>query len=132
MINARFMYARPGNLFKEFIIEDNSQQVSSTGRVVNKHSGNGTKTLKGCLANATDKDIENHSIQDHIVTHTIVQSGPPKAKRTDRLILGERSFYICDVDEVCTGIPFYSPLCQIGVSSSRSFEVVKMNNLLNG
>ena len=100
MINARFMYARPGNLFKEFIIEDNSQQVSSTGRVVNKHSGNGTKTLKGCLANATDKDIENHSIQDHIVTHTIVQSGPPKAKRTDRLILGERSFYICDVDEV--------------------------------
>ena len=97
MINARFMYARPGNLFKEFIIEDNSQQVSSTGRVVNKHSGNGTKTLKGCLANATDKDIENHSIQDHIVTHTIVQSGPPKAKRTDRLILGERSFYICDV-----------------------------------
>ena len=46
MINARFMYARPGNLFKEFIIEDNSQQVSSTGRVVNKHSGNGTKTLK--------------------------------------------------------------------------------------
>lgn len=27
MINARFMYARPGNLFKEFIIEDNSQQV---------------------------------------------------------------------------------------------------------
>ena len=76
------------------------QQISSTGRVVNKHSGNGTKTLKGCLANATDKDIENHSIQDHIVTHTIVQSGPPKAKRTDRLILGERSFYICDVDEV--------------------------------
>ena len=67
MINARFMYARPGNLFKEFIIEDNSQ---------------------------------NYSIQDHIVTHTIVQSGPPKAKRTDRLILGERSFYICDVDEV--------------------------------
>lgn len=50
MINARFMYTRPGNLFKEFIIEDNSQQVSSTGRVVNKHSGNGTKTLKGCLA----------------------------------------------------------------------------------
>ena len=31
MINARFMYARPGNLFKEFIFEDNSQQVSSTG-----------------------------------------------------------------------------------------------------
>lgn len=100
MINARFIYARPGNLFKEFIIESNSQQVTGTGRVVNNHSGSGTDTLKGCLANATDKDIENHSIQDHIVTHTIVQSGPPKAKRTDRLILGERSFYICDIDEV--------------------------------
>ncbi len=99
MINARFMYVRPGNLFKEFIIEDNSQQVSGTGRVVNKHTGDGTKTLKGCLAQATDKDIANHSIHDHIVTHTIVQSGPPKAKVTDRLILGDRLFYICDMDD---------------------------------
>lgn len=99
MNNARLMYLRPGNMFKEFIIENTGQEVSSTGRVVNKHSGDGTKTLKGCLAEATKQDIENHSLPDHIVTHTIVQSGTPRAKRTDRLILGDRLFYICDVDD---------------------------------
>ena len=99
MNNARLMYLRPGNMFKEFVIEDNSQTVSSTGRVVNRHTGNGTQTLKGCLAQANEKDIASHSRPDHAVTHTIVQSGPPKAKRTDRLVLGDRVFYICDVDD---------------------------------
>ena len=35
MINANMMYLRPGNLFKEFVIENNRQKVTSTGRVVN-------------------------------------------------------------------------------------------------
>lgn len=100
MNNARLMYLRPGNIFKEFIIEDTGQKVSPTGRVVNKHSGDGTKTLKGCLAQASEKEIADHSIPDHSITHTIVQRGLPKAKRTDRLILGDRLFYICDVDDM--------------------------------
>jgi hypothetical protein len=37
MINANMMYLRPGNLFKEFVIENNRQKVTSTGRVVNDH-----------------------------------------------------------------------------------------------
>lgn len=102
MNNARYMYLRPGNMFKEFVIEDNSQNVSNTGRVVNRHTGDGTRILKGCLAQASEKDIANHSIQNHIVTHIIVQSGPPLAKRTDRLILGDRYFYICDIDDTGT------------------------------
>ena len=102
MINARYMYLRPGNLFKEFIIESDAQKVTSTGRVVSAHTGDGTKTLKGCLAQCSDTDRENHSTTDHIITHTIVQAGKPKAKRTDRLILGERSFYIVDIDDCGT------------------------------
>ncbi len=100
MNNTRKMYLRPGNLFKEFIIESNKQKVTSTGRVANNHIGNGTKTLKGCLAEATDDERQNHSQKDHIVTHTIVQSGSPKAKRTDKLVLGNRVFYIVDIDDV--------------------------------
>lgn len=99
MINTRMMYVRPGNLFKEFIIESNDQVVTSTGRVANNHTGDGTKTLNGCLAEASDEDRQNHSQQDHVVTHTIVQAGKPKAKRTDKLILGERAFYIVDIDD---------------------------------
>ena len=47
MINANMMYLRPGNLFKEFVIENNRQKVTSTGRVVNDHKGDGIKTLYG-------------------------------------------------------------------------------------
>ena len=93
------MYVRPGNLFKDFIVEENKQVVTGTGRVANSHSGDGTKILKGCLAEASDEERTNHSQKDHVVTHTIVQAGSPKAKRTDKLILGERVFYIVDIDD---------------------------------
>lgn len=99
MINARVMNFRPGNLFKDFVIESNESVVTKTGRVAAKHNGDGTRTLSGCLAEASDEDRTNHSHADHVVTHTIVQSGPPKAKRTDRLVLGERVFYIADIDD---------------------------------
>lgn len=75
MINANMMYLRPGNLFKEFVIENNRQKVTSTGRVVNDHKGDGVKTLYGCLADATTETAKNKSTEDHTVTHTIVQRG---------------------------------------------------------
>lgn len=99
MISTRMMYVRPGNLFKDFIIESNKQVVTSTGRVANNHTGDGAKTLKGCLAEASDEDRTNHSQKDHVVTHTIVQAGSPKAKRSDKLILENRVFYVVDIDE---------------------------------
>ena len=99
MTNTRMMYVRPGNLFTEFVVERNLQSVTSTGRVANNHSGNGSDILKGCLAEADDEERTNHSQKDHIVTHTIVQAGSPKAKRNDKLILGNRVFYIVDIDD---------------------------------
>lgn len=99
MFNTRMMYCRPGNLFKDFIIENNRQTVTSTGRVTQNPKGDGTKTLKGCLAEASDEDRTNHSQKDHVVTHTIVQAGKPMAKRTDKLVLGSRAFYIVDIDD---------------------------------
>lgn len=103
MKGTNMMYLRPGNLFKEFIIEDNMQVVTATGRVADSYSGNSTKTLKGCLSEASAEDRENHSQKEHIVTHVIVQAGKPQARRTDRLVLGERVFYIAGVDS-CGGL----------------------------
>ena len=91
MINANMMYLRPGNLFKEFVIEDN--------RVVNDHKGDGVKTLYGCLADATTETAKNKSTEDHTVTHTIVQRGIPLAKKTDKLVLENRVFYVVAVDD---------------------------------
>ena len=102
MINTKMMYLRPGNLFKEFIVEDNKQIVTGTGRVANCHSGDGTKRLKGCLAEATDDERKNHSQKDHVVTHTIVQAGKPKVKRGGRLVLEHRVFYVVDIDDCGT------------------------------
>lgn len=99
MNNTRMMHVRPGNLFKDFIVEENKQVVTSTGRVANSHSGDGTKILKGCLAEASDEDRTNHSQKDHVITHTIVQAGSPMARRTDKLVLGERVFYVVDIDD---------------------------------
>lgn len=39
MINARFMYLRPGNLFKDFVVESNTQVVTASGK--------GSKRTKG-------------------------------------------------------------------------------------
>lgn len=102
MRTTAMMYIKPGNLFKNFIIEENQQIVTSTGRVANRHAGDGTKTLKGCLAEASDEERTNHSQKDHIVTHTIVQPGSPIAKRGDKLILGNRVFYIVAMDDAGT------------------------------
>ena len=102
MDNARVMDLRPPTLFKAVSVENNEQAITRTGRVINQHRGDGTNILKGCLAEATVDDRTKHSITDHVVTHTIVQSGQPKAKKTDCLILGDRTFYICDVDDAGT------------------------------
>lgn len=99
MGNVRMMYVRPGNLFKEFTVEHNVPTVTGTGRVANSYCGGGAETLKGCLAEATDEDRINHNQKNHIVTHTIVQAGPPKAKRGDKLTFGECVFYIVDTDD---------------------------------
>ena len=93
------MYLRPGNLFKEFVIEHMEDDVTDAGRPVTKYVGDGSDVLKGCLAEATEEDRSNHSIQDLVVTHTIVQRGAAKARRSDRLVLGERVFYIVDADD---------------------------------
>lgn len=99
MINAGKMYLRPGNLFKEFVIEKKGTTVTDTGRVAADYAGDGSITLKGCLADAGAKDRESRSTKEHAVTHTIVQAGAPIAKRTDKLVLGERVFYIVDMDD---------------------------------
>ena len=99
MINARLMYLRPGNLFKQFIIEENNQVVNDGGRIINNHNGDGTRFLKGCLAEASPDTKEKWSQLGHHVTHTITQPGVPKAKGGDLLILGDRHFFVEGVDD---------------------------------
>lgn len=97
MVNGQLMYLRPGNLFKDFIIEHSKSDLKS-GRPSVSYEGDGTDFLRGCLASANEVD-KAHDTADHIITHVIVQRGKPRAERTDRLILGNRVFYIVDIDD---------------------------------
>ena len=51
MVNGQLMYLRPGNLFKDFIIEHSKSDLKS-GRPSVSYEGDGTDFLRGCLASA--------------------------------------------------------------------------------
>ncbi len=101
------MYLRPGNLYKDFIIEENTAAVGRTGRPQTSYNSEGNRMLRGALAEATPKQkIEWQQLQ-HPITHTVVQDGRPKAKAEDKLVLGNRVFLIQGLEEpgsigVCT------------------------------
>ena len=100
--NVRVMYLRPGNLFKDFIVESDEESIGESGRPEINYREK-TQTLKGCLANATEGDRERWKQLQHPITHTIVQRGRPRAKPEDKLILGERVFLVHMVDD-CGGL----------------------------
>ena len=63
--------------------------------------------LKGVLAEADTRQKMRWEQLQHPITHTIVQTGKPKAKVEDKLVLENRVFLIQGVDEpgslgVCT------------------------------
>ena len=103
MVNTRYMYLRPGNLFKEFIIENDAEVIGAYGRPKPVYNQDGARTLRGCLADASREDRERWDQLHHRVTHTIVQRGRPRAKVENKLVLGERVFLICAVED-CGGL----------------------------
>lgn len=99
MINARMMYLRPGNLFKDFLIEELSQKINSSGKPENVYMVRPV-ILHGCLADADTEIKETWKQENHPVTHIIVQRGSPLAKAGDRLKYGDRTFYIQGIDDM--------------------------------
>lgn len=102
-----YMYLRPGNLYKDFIIEESVSGIGKNGRPQTSYVGDGTCMLRGALAEATPKQKLEWQQLQHPISHTIVQDGRPKAKAEDKLILGSRVFLIQGLEEpgsigVCT------------------------------
>ncbi len=99
MISTRYMYLRPGSMFKQFIIERDEETISTFGRPKAAYGEDSRSVLKGCLADASENDRERWKQLQHPITHTIVQRGLPLAKEEDRLILGDRVFIVHAVDD---------------------------------
>lgn len=95
-----FVYLRPGNLYKDFIVEENVAGLNPSGRPKTSYEGDGAKMLIGVLAEANDKQKMRWEQLQHPISHTIVQTGRPNAKAEDKLVLGERVFLVQGVDDV--------------------------------
>lgn len=78
MINASMMYLRPGNLFKDFEVISVENGLKN-GAPIEKSVFTGIM-LKGCLEEASPNDKLRWDQPQHPVTHSIVQSGSPRAK----------------------------------------------------
>ena len=83
-----FMYLRPGNLAKDFIIEQRSTSLSEIGRPKTAYQDDGNCMLKGVLAEADTRQKMRWEQLQHPITHTIVQTGKPMAEAEDKLVLG--------------------------------------------
>lgn len=91
-------YLRPGNLYKDFVIEPHIAEKSTTGRATAKYDTESRQLLRGVLSAASPEVIERFGQNAHPVTHQIAQRGRPKAKAGDRLILESRAYYVEGVD----------------------------------
>ncbi len=106
------MYIRPGNLAREFYVEEKSQFTDAHGRVRDSYAPKYFPAvddedtnlipviIRGVLAETKPDETERWRQLQHSVSHTIVQYGPPLAKPEDRLKLGERTFYVEGVDNI--------------------------------
>jgi len=93
------MYLRPGNLFKDFTIEKRNEDATARGRVSAGYEPVPDIILRAVLADADPDERERWQQQQHPITHTITQRGTPLAGEGDRLVLGDRYFYIQGVNE---------------------------------
>lgn len=93
-------YLRPGNLFKDFWVEEKTVETTSRGRTTATFDQDNATHLLAALAEATTTEQQKYSKPDHPTTHIITQRGRPKARPGDRLIHGARVFYLQGVDEV--------------------------------
>lgn len=94
------MYLRPGNLFKDFAVEESVNKVDTKGRVVEQYDTSKGIVIHGCLASARTNEIARFDALGHPVTHSIVQYGYRRAKENDRLHMSDgRTFLIKGIDE---------------------------------
>lgn len=93
------MYLRPGNLYKDFIIEKKGATINSRGRAKREYDSNAGESIRAILAEAKPEEKERWRQLQHPISHTIVQKGTPKAAAEDRLAFGNRMFFIQGVDE---------------------------------
>jgi hypothetical protein len=107
MRHAGYMYLRPGNLYKDFLVAKGSGGTDGKGRVSTNFDTDAPVLIRAVLAQATPEERARWDQIQHTVTHVIVCTGKPKACENDLLTCGKRKFLVHGVEEagelgICT------------------------------
>mgnify|MGYP006916064236 CR=1 FL=1 len=94
------MYLRTGNLVKDFVIEPLKRGIQTTGRAKTVYDTESRAILRGVISSADPDAVARYDQTDHPCTHQIAQYGGERAKPGDRLVLGQRYYYILGVDNI--------------------------------
>lgn len=96
------MYLRPGNLWKDFLIYRKRSGVSPEGLPVSGYEKAGM--IRGILAEASNdqNELKKHlwDQDQHTLTHTMITYGAAPVKKGDKLVLGERNFFVLLNDDI--------------------------------
>lgn len=92
-------YHRPEGLWKDFTVEAKTDAPNSRGRVKESYGTDSPTFIHAVLCGATTEQKAQYIQMQHPITHVISHTGKPVAKEGDRLIHGDRAFYVQGVDE---------------------------------
>lgn len=95
----RTLYHRPEGLWKDFTIESKADGTTSRGRVKEDYNANPPIFIHATLCGATTEQKLQYQQMQHPISHVVAHEGKPKAKAGDRLIMGDRAFYVQGVDD---------------------------------
>jgi hypothetical protein len=91
------MYLTPNMLWQTFAWERLETELDSRGRPVQTWVSAGQ--IRGILSDSSPEQKLRYQQMQHPVTHEIAVQGSPQATPGDRLVLGNRHFYVHDVQD---------------------------------
>lgn len=92
------MYLKPRSIFERFIVEEKQTRIDNMGRQEVEFKATGEEIL-GVLSTIETFEREKFKGLKHECSHGIVQRlGHVKAKVGDRLVSGNRKFYVVAID----------------------------------
>lgn len=101
VFHRRAMYNRPEDLWLDFIVEAKTDGPDERGRVHESYNCSEPVYIRAVLCGASPEQQLLYRQISHPVSHVISHEGAPIAKAGDRLVNGNRVFYVQGVD--CPG-----------------------------
>lgn len=92
-------YLRPGQVFLDFLVEHAQSGVDGHGRPVRGYDAEHPVLIRAAIASADAEARERYSRPEHPVTHSIVHLAPPVAEVDDRMVRGDRHYYVNGVED---------------------------------